>query len=103
MYYYLDIEAQIKNVMKKFSSNELKHQPDPSVLSDFCDGDLYKEILEGEDGEDIRAQKAFTLLGNSDGIKIGDGSKLTAWPIMLNPIELPLECRFSIDNTILAG
>ena len=61
MYYYLDIEAQIKNVMKKFSSNELKHQPDPSVLSDFCDGDLYKEILEGEDGEDQGAKSIYSL------------------------------------------
>jgi hypothetical protein len=103
MYYYLDIAGQITNIMKKFKICDLIHRSDPSILCDFCDGDFYKEILDGEDGTDIKAQKAFNMLGNSDGIKIGDGTKLSAWPIMINLLELPLESRFSIDNTILAG
>ena len=56
------------------SKNDLINSYNPTTLCDFCDGDLYKEILEGEDGDDIRSQKAFTLIMNTNGTSMGDGT-----------------------------
>jgi hypothetical protein len=40
MHYYLDIQEQITNIMKKFTSNDLKHQPNDSYLTDIRDGSI---------------------------------------------------------------
>ena len=44
MHYYLDIQEQITNIMKKFTSNDLKHQSNDSNLTDIRDGSIYKEF-----------------------------------------------------------
>jgi hypothetical protein len=100
MHYYLNIQEQITNIMKKFTSNDLKHQPNDSYLTDIRDGSIYKEF---SNAEEVKAQKAFSLLINTDGISIAKNSKLTCWPIFFVINELPIEHRFSIDNIILAG
>ncbi|RNA29376.1 hypothetical protein BpHYR1_028554 [Brachionus plicatilis] len=45
----------------------------------------------------------FTLTLNSDGIKLSDKSNMSIWPVILIINELPLETRFLIENTIIAG
>lgn len=102
-----DVSSRSKNfacqIMSKFSSDDLKYQSDPLHFNDFRDGDLYKEILDGEDGDDIRAQKAFTQILKSDGISMGDDTKMTAWAFYANIIETPIETRFTINNSIILG
>jgi hypothetical protein len=103
MYYNLDIESQIVNIFKKFKLEDLKNSNDTNNLTDIRDGRLYKKILESSDGLAITNQEAFTFLLNTDGISSFKKSKLTIWPVFLVINELPLESRFSIDNTIIAG
>ena len=106
MYYYLSIQDQLEHILKKFSLNDLKHKNDYNiVLKDIRDGKLYQKLLNmnNSDGNALRKQEAFTFSINTDGISPMNKSNLTIWPVFLVINELPLESRFAIDNTILAG
>ena len=58
MHYYLNIQEKITNIMKKFTSNDLKHQPIDSYLTDIRDGSIYKEF---SNAEEDKGQNAFSL------------------------------------------
>jgi hypothetical protein len=104
MYYYLSIHDQLGHILKKFSINDLKHKNDDNyVLKDIRDGRIYKKLLNSIDGNALKNQEAFTFSLNTDGISPANKSNLTIWPIFLVINELPIESRYSIDNTILAG
>lgn len=84
----------------------MKHKNDcNNVLKDIRDGKLYQKLLNmnNSDGNALRKQEAFTFSINTDGISPMNKSNLTIWPVFLVINELPLESRFAIDNTILAG
>ena len=51
----------------------------------------------------LLVKKHSLFLLNTDGISSNKKPKLTIWPVFLVINELPLEIRFLIDNTILAG
>ena len=103
MYYHLDIEQQVKTIMKKFKIADLIHDNESNDLIDFRDGKIYKSLLESEDGQAIKDGRAFTFLLNTDGISFCKKSKLAIWPVWLAITEFPLHNRFSIDNVVLAG
>ena len=103
MYYYLDVENQIQKIMNKVKLSDLDNKNLTDDLFDITDGSIYKKLLESEDGHLFANKKAFTFSLNTDGISPYKKSKLTIWPVFLVINELPLETRFSIDNTILAG
>ncbi len=103
MYYHLNIENQIKKIMSKFNEYELETADSSDELVDIIHGQIYKQLLESEDGVLFKHKKAISLIMNSDGISSFKKSKLTIWPVWININELPLSKRFSIDNTILAG
>jgi hypothetical protein len=103
MYYHLNIENQIKKIMSKFNEYELETADSSDEPVDIIHGQIYKQLLESEDGVLFKHKKAISLIMNSDGISSFKKSKLTIWPVWININELPLSKRFSIDNTILAG
>ena len=103
MYYYLDVENQIQKIMNKVKLSDLDNKNLTDDLFDITDGSIYKKLLESENGYLFASKKAFTFSLNTDGISPYKKSKLTIWPVFLVINELPLEVRFSIDNTILAG
>lgn len=103
MYYQLDIEHQLRTIMKKFKKSDLKHINESNDLTDFRDGDIFKKLLESDDGQLFKENRAFSFLLNTDGISFCQKSKLAIWPVWLALNELPLHARFSIDNVILAG
>jgi hypothetical protein len=100
MHYYLDIQEQITNIMKKFTSNDLKHQSNDSNLTDKRDGSIYKEF---SNAEEDKGQNAFSLFIDTDGISIAKNSKLTCWPIYFVINELPIEHRHTSVPTFLFG
>ena len=104
MFYYLDIENQIKRVIK---NADLLNSPLPvsnqDRIVDIYDGTKYKSILNSSIGNSILKKEAFTFLMNSDGISICEKSNLTIWPVFLVINEIEIQKRFCIDNIILAG
>ena len=65
MYYHLDIEQQVKTIMKKFSCSDLKHSNDSNDLKDIRDGEIYKKLLRSEDGNLVRQGRGFTYMINT--------------------------------------
>ncbi len=104
MYYQLNIEQQIKTIMKKVNVSIFqKKNLAENELSDIRDGEIYKKLLDSEDGHLFKENKAFSFLINTDGISFCKKSKLAIWPVFLVINELPLDIRYSIDNVIIAG
>jgi hypothetical protein len=104
MFYELNIEEQVQNILNKFKYTDLSQRSDnPNIMFDFLDGQLYKDILASEDGPLFDNKEAFTFLINTDGISHYASSNLQIWPIYLAINELPLEKRYSVENVILAG
>ena len=102
MYYHLDIQQQIRSILKKTTSSSLCHKNDTNELIDIRDGALYKRVT-SQEGNIFKKNEAFSFSINTDGISFCKKSKLAIWPVYLVINELPLECRYSIDNVILAG
>jgi hypothetical protein len=103
MYYHLNIENQIQNIMNKVKLKDFEKIKISDDLTDITDGRIYKQLLASEDGHLFEKKLAFSFSLNTDGISISNKSKLTIWPVFLVINELPLNIRFSIDNVILAG
>ena len=103
MYYHLDIDNQIRKIMSKVKESDLGKKSCDGDLVDITDGELYKNLLASEDCNLFKNKSAFSLTLNTDGISPYKHSNLAIWPVYLVINELPLETRFSIDNTILAG
>jgi hypothetical protein len=104
MYYFLDIEEQIKRILNKISFKDLsrdKISSSAEILEDICDGTYYKSLLESEDGELLKKKEALTFLINTDGASICKKSGLTIWPVYLTINEI--RDKFAIKNVILAG
>jgi hypothetical protein len=104
MFYYLNIEAQIKRIIKNV---DLLNSPlpisNPDRIADIYDGNKYKNILNSPIGQSILKKEAFTFLLNTDGVSICEKSNLTIWPVFLVINEIELQKRFCVDNIILAG
>ncbi len=104
MFYSLNIQEQLKHIINKFKLSDFVEPCQiQSEMHDIVDGQLYKEILNSEDGPLFQRREAFSFLMNTDGISFADKSNLQIWPIFLVINELPLNERFSIENVILAG
>ena len=106
MYYFLNIEQQLKRILGKLPSTALDHLSenlDDKTLRDICESRLYKKLLDSEDGILFKKKESLTFLLNTDGASICQKSKLTIWPVYLTINELPSNIRFSPENVILAG
>jgi hypothetical protein len=104
MFYNLNIEEQLRNIMQKFCYSELgRSSQNENELTDFVDGKLYKKLLESEDGAAFKNKEAFSFLTNTDGISFCSKSNLQIWPLFLVVNELPVEKRFAVENVVLAG
>lgn len=64
-----------------------------SIISDFTDGRLYKDLYESLPAEDERS--FITTNFNSDGVPLFESSKCSIWPIQLIVNELPFHVRFA--------
>ena len=104
MFYYLDIKGQIERIASQTNLFGLPFRaPNTnSIISDIYDGSLYKEIF-SENKESFENKEAFTFTLNIDGISIAKKTKMSIWPILLSINELPMNTRFAIENTIVAG
>jgi hypothetical protein len=106
MYYYFNIESQVRRIIKNLSlldSTTFQFSTDPNVLNDFKDGKLYKRLIESDIGDKIKSQRAFTMTINTDGISSYRYSKLSIWPIFLSINEIPIDKRFCVENVVVAG
>ena len=103
MFYYLDIEHQIKKIFSNVDLNKIRTPTSTPAnnLTHISDGRLYKKMLNSEDGPYFKKKEAFSFLLNTDGISICKKSKLTIWPFYLTINELPNQ--FDFENLILAG
>ena len=81
MYYHLNIESQIQNIMNKLKLKDLDRVKLSNDLTDFTDGRIYQKILESEDGHLFKKKQAFSCTINTDGISVSNKSKLTIWPV----------------------
>ena len=63
-------------------------------MCDVVDSRLYKRQLETEDGEVFKCKEAFSLLLNTDGISIGERSKITVWTVYLEVNEIQVQQDF---------
>ena len=102
MYYHANIENQLREICQNASF--LKYtRNNETELTDFIDGQIYKNLIESEDGELFKRNEAFSLVLNTDGISVCNKSKLTIWPFYLAINEIHKEDRFLIENMVLAG
>ncbi len=103
MFYYLDIEHQIKKIFSNVDLNKIRTPTSTPTnnLTHISDGRLYKKMLNSDDGPYFKKKEAFSFLLNTDGISICKKSKLTIWPFYLTINELPNQ--FDFENLILAG
>ena len=108
MFYYLDIDRQIKRItanksfLKETDDQTFKNKND-EILCDITDGLLYKEILKSDIGDLIKQKQAFTFTINTDGISLSESSNLSMWPVYLAINEVNPEYRYCIENIIIAG
>jgi hypothetical protein len=63
---------------------------------------IYRNLMKSI-GKQLEEKRAFTFTINTDGISKSDKSKCTIWPVFLTINELPLDQRFSLENTVVAG
>ena len=107
MFYYLDVERQIKRIAKSLSlfkvSTIEECNSTNSTLKDITDGLLYKNILKSPLGDLIKKKEAFTFTINTDGISFSDSSNLSMWSVYLVINEVKPELRFCIENIIVVG
>lgn len=110
MYYFLDIEEQIRRLLHKFNHSKIKEfaskptrPSEEKALHNFFDGELYQELLKSEDGDLFQKKEAFTFILNTDGASICKKSKLTIWPVYLVINKLPDDMKYSLENIILVG
>ena len=102
MFYHYKIEKQLQQILKKFNRDEVvaKKSNESSIMTDIFDGKLYKKF---ENSDDYNKKDCLTFILNTDGISRCSKSKQTIYPIFLAINELPINSRFCIDNTIVAG
>ncbi|CAF0992928.1 unnamed protein product [Brachionus calyciflorus] len=81
----------------------LKNFEKSDKISDVTDGRIYQQLLESDDAYLFRNNRAFSFCLNTDGISLCNKSKITIWPVYLNINEIPIQSRYSLENTILAG
>ena len=106
MYFYLNIEQQIKRIMRKINFKDFSQSSEAASsneLKDICDGKVYRRLLDSDEGESFKKKESLTFLINTDGASICKKSSLTLWPVYLVINELPIHIRFSLENVILAG
>ncbi|CAF1136619.1 unnamed protein product, partial [Brachionus calyciflorus] len=102
--YTISIEQQIKRIFEKNKSlydSEYHLNEQNDEITDIYHGNLYKSIYKQQEKTEPN-QKFFTMIFNTDGIKLCNKSDLSIWPMILVINELPLESRFSFDNIIIA-
>ncbi|CAF3064250.1 unnamed protein product [Rotaria sp. Silwood2] len=68
-----------------------------TTISDISDGNVYDRLR-------LACPDRFiTLTMNVDGVQIKKGSNKSIWPVLLAINNLPLNRRYAIENTIIAG
>lgn len=84
-YHTFGLKRQLQRVFEKncrFLEKPMCFELD-EYIKDVYDGRIYQDFLKSVFGDEIRSKTAFTLLMNTDGIKISEKSNLSIWPIIL--------------------
>ena len=104
MFYHLNLKRQLETIANNSNLFELPFNGPSSdaTITDFKDGNIYRNLTKSI-GKELEEKRAFTFTVNTDGISKSDKSKCTIWPVFLSINELPLEQRFSLENTVVAG
>jgi len=104
MFYYLNMKRQLETIANSSNLFELPFNAPSSAdtITDFKDGTIYRNLMKSI-GKQLEEKRAFTFTINTDGISKSDKSKCTIWPVFLTINELPLDQRFSLENTVVAG
>ena len=101
MYYYLDMEDQIKLLLKKkrlpIKFNAINN--DKSTIDDMSDGNIYKRFRSSVNN----CCKTYSFTLSTDGISLCDKSSLSIWPVFLAINEIPIAERYFWENIIIAG
>lgn len=97
---YISLKKQIEGLLK---NNEIVLNFNSSlqsdVISDFCDGKLYKKIKTKNNTDAI-----ISLTINTDGVNVYKSKrKSSLWPLQMIVNELPIDVRFKSKNIILCG
>ncbi len=73
-------------------------------IKDVTDGCLYRSFLQTNEGKIVLKGHAITLSINTDGCNPSDNpSAPSLWPVFISINEIPLNQRYCIENTIIAG
>jgi hypothetical protein len=106
MNYYFNIIDQVKQILKTNvidfkKASSLESQFDH--IEDVFDGSIYRAFLKSTDGESVLNGSGLTFTLNTDGCDIANVTKLKFWPFYLSINEIPLNERYCLENTIIAG
>ena len=94
---YINIKDQLEIILNNNATIDLFSQSVGNVLRDIRDGNVYQQL-------NLACLDRFlTLTINIDGVEIKKGSKKSIWPVLLVLNELPLNRRYDLENTIIAG
>jgi len=104
MFYYLNLESQIRRISKNVGFlNKPFEISSVNVLRDIADGGLYKKLLNSKIGEKLKNREEFTLTLNTDGISLSENPTLSMWPVFACLNEIAPQERFCVDNVIILG
>lgn len=100
-----DVEKQLKSLFQKTSIwenlSKNKNSDVPLYMRDICDGKMYRKLC--EPGNFLCNESHFSVIFNTDGIPLYSSTGEKLWPIFLCVNEIPVEQRFTRENTVLVG
>ena len=103
MYYNINIQSQLRQILKNKNIFNTNFESSEEYLTDVYDGNIYSKLLNTVDGELIKNGAAFTFTINTDGISICEKSNLDIQPVYLVINEIKKEFRYCPENVIVAG
>ncbi len=103
IFYYLDIEHQIKKIFSNVDLNKIRTPTSTPTnnLTHISDWRIFKKNAKFWWRTLFQKKEAFSFILNTDGISIWKKSKLTIWPFYLTINELPNQ--FDFENLILVS
>jgi hypothetical protein len=93
----LSIKTQLQVILNNNISVDLFSSSTNNTIKDIKDGNFYQQL------KVMSSDRFLTLTMNIDGVEIRKGSKISIWPILMVLNELPLNDRYRLENTIIAG
>ncbi len=91
------IKDQLEIILNNNATIDLFSSSVGNIISDIRSGNVYQQL------KLACPDRFITLTMNIDGVEIKKGSKKSIWPVLLVVNELPLNQRYALENTIIAG